>query len=178
MTLSPRHQIFADAILRGSSQTDAAIEAGYSERSAYNQANRLMKNDEVIAYIAERRTAASERAEVTIADVVRNLSAIAFSDLRDAVTWTKHGTLTFVASEDLPDAAAAAVKKIRVTDKGMSLEMHDKLSATVRIGEHLGMWPKTVRIEDYRKEAQAAADALGIDVEEVLAEAKKLTGTT
>ena len=48
-------------------------------------------------------------------------------------------------------------------------------AALVKLGEHAGMWPKTISVYDYREQAQRAADALGIDVEEVLIEAKRLT---
>ncbi len=48
-------------------------------------------------------------------------------------------------------------------------------AALVSLGKHLGMWPNKISVYDYRETAQRVADELGLDVEDVLAEAKRLT---
>ena len=75
--LSPRRLAFAKEYVKLGVGTVAAKNAGYSENSAYNEANRLLKNDDVIAEI-ERIRAKAERAEtVTRAYVVAGLQDIA-----------------------------------------------------------------------------------------------------
>jgi phage terminase small subunit len=52
MELAPRMMIFVTEYLKnGNNATQAAISAGYSERSAYSQASRLLKSDEVQQYL-------------------------------------------------------------------------------------------------------------------------------
>ena len=54
-TLNPRQQKFVNYVSSSPSATRAAILAGYAERSAGNQAHRLMQNAEVLRRLAELR---------------------------------------------------------------------------------------------------------------------------
>lgn len=55
LAMNPMRKAFADAwIENGGNATQAAKKAGYSERSAYSQGQRLLKDSEVSAYIASR----------------------------------------------------------------------------------------------------------------------------
>ena len=75
--LSPRRLAFAKEYVRLGIGTIAAKNAGYSENSAYNEANRLLKNDDVVAEI-ERIRAKAERADtVTRAYVIAGLQELA-----------------------------------------------------------------------------------------------------
>jgi len=65
MTITPKQQRFADEYLIDLNATQAAIRAGYSERSAEQQGNRLLGNDKVAAYIAEAQADRSERTDIT-----------------------------------------------------------------------------------------------------------------
>lgn len=53
--------------------TQAAIRAGYGEKSAGNQAHRLMKNDEVLARVRELQAEKVERLCITTDNVVLRL---------------------------------------------------------------------------------------------------------
>lgn len=59
MPLTSKKQRFADAKLAGASNRDAAIQAGYSAATASPAGARLVKDSDVIAYIAraKRKTA-------------------------------------------------------------------------------------------------------------------------
>ena len=54
MALTARDKMFGDYIAAGKTQTEAAILAGYSKRSARNTGSRKMKNDELRQYIRAR----------------------------------------------------------------------------------------------------------------------------
>ena len=54
MSLSPQQKAFADFYIESGNATKSAKKAGYSERSAYSQGQRLLKHAEVSAYIAEK----------------------------------------------------------------------------------------------------------------------------
>lgn len=51
--MTDQMKVFAIEYVKTGNMTQAAINAGYSETSAYNQGSRLMKNDEVARYVSE-----------------------------------------------------------------------------------------------------------------------------
>lgn len=57
MALTGKKRVFADAVLAGRSNKDAAIEAGYSAATASAAGSRLVKELPVAAYITSRRAA-------------------------------------------------------------------------------------------------------------------------
>jgi len=60
MALTAKKKLFADAVLAGSSNRDAAIKAGYSPATASPAGSRLVKDKEVAAYLAAHRAAAEK----------------------------------------------------------------------------------------------------------------------
>ena len=61
--------------------SQAALWAGYSPRTAPQQSPRLLKNVDVQAAIATQQSQQLEAVEVRIEDVLRDLKAIAHTDL-------------------------------------------------------------------------------------------------
>ena len=57
MALTGKKKAFADAVLAGKSNRDAAIEAGYSPASASAAGSRLVKDKDVEAYLVKHRAA-------------------------------------------------------------------------------------------------------------------------
>lgn len=57
MALTGKKQAFADAVLAGKSNRDAAIIAGYSEKTASAAGSRLVKDHAIAAFIAAARSA-------------------------------------------------------------------------------------------------------------------------
>lgn len=79
--LKPQYQLFADAYLKLFNETKAAIAAGFAERSAGNQGYRLMKRDDVRAYIDARM----KESAMSATEVLRHLADIARGDFDDLV---------------------------------------------------------------------------------------------
>lgn len=52
--LSPKQMIFVQEYMRSGNGKQAAIAAGYSERSAESQASRMLKNDKVKQYLDKK----------------------------------------------------------------------------------------------------------------------------
>jgi len=65
MTMTPKQARFADEYLIDLNATQAAIRAGYSEKTAEQQGNRLLGNAKVAVYIASQQAKRSERTEIT-----------------------------------------------------------------------------------------------------------------
>ena len=81
--LNDRQRAFVEAHVKlgGLNQAQAAVEAGYSAKTAYSQASRLLKNVKVAAAVKEKQTKKAERIEertaVDASWVVSNLVEVA-----------------------------------------------------------------------------------------------------
>jgi phage terminase small subunit len=64
-TLNEKQKAFCREYILDFNQTKAAIRAGYSKRSADRIGSRLMRKDEVKAYVAELKQIAADKAEIT-----------------------------------------------------------------------------------------------------------------
>ena len=64
--------------------SQAAIRAGYSEKTAYSAGQRLLKHVEVSSELEAAQKELSVRSEVTVDMVVEELGAIAFSETESA----------------------------------------------------------------------------------------------
>ena len=64
-TLNEKQKAFCREYIIDFNQTQAAIRAGYSKRSADRIGSRLMRKDEVKAYVAEIKQIAADKAEIT-----------------------------------------------------------------------------------------------------------------
>lgn len=74
--LKLREQLFADWYIKLMHETDAAIKAGYSPRSAHVIACRLLKKDKIQAYIAHRKTQLEEVLGLNKATVIQDFQTI------------------------------------------------------------------------------------------------------
>jgi phage terminase small subunit len=63
--LNAKQLRFVEEYLTDLNATQAAIRAGYSEKTAYSQGQRLLKHVEISRLIAESREATSERLQIT-----------------------------------------------------------------------------------------------------------------
>lgn len=158
MALNAKQARFVEEYLIDLNATQAAIRAGYSENSAYSQAHDLLKKPEIETAIQEAQKRRSERTQVTQDMVVDELRKIGFSDIRKVAAWGERPVLEdlhedddlrtypveLIASENIDDDTAAAVSEVSLTAQGVKVKMHDKRSALVDLGKHLGMFVQRV----------------------------------
>lgn len=142
----PREERYAQERAKGATQIKAFTTAGFPPDDGH--ASRLNSKPEVKARIAELSAAAAERAEITQADVLRELAKIGFSDIRKL--FTPGGNLLPI--HDLDDDTAACLSSIEVVTRKApggeeaevehvaKLKLWDKKGALVDIGKHLGMF--------------------------------------
>src|SRR4051812_15945223 len=108
MPLNDRQRRFVAEYLLYLNATQAAVRAGYSARSAYSTGERMLRNAEVAAAIAEVQAARSRRTEVTADRVVLELARVAFGDPRRVMSWGPGG-MRLRPSAELADEEAAIV---------------------------------------------------------------------
>lgn len=86
MELTPKQQLFVDEYVKDRNGTQAAIRAGYSAKTAQEQSSRLLSNVMVSAEVRRRTELASKTADITKADLLKELSKGAFHEL-DMANW-------------------------------------------------------------------------------------------
>lgn len=125
--------------------TQAAIRAGYSERTAYRIGAELLHKTSVAEAIAAGQAQRAQRMEITADRVVAELAKIAFADPRDLMEWGPDG-VKLKTSADLTEEQAASVAEVsEMTTKNgrtIRLKKHDKLKALELIGNHIGMFER------------------------------------
>ena len=81
--LTPKQERFCEEYLIDLNATQAAIRAGYSEKTAYSAGQRLLRNVEIQNRIAELKAERSKRTEITQDRVVKELAAMAFANVTE-----------------------------------------------------------------------------------------------
>jgi len=151
---NPKHERFAQELAKGQTPEAAYAAAGF--RPHRQNAHRLMTNDDIQERLAEILQRGAERAEITVERVMRELAKIGFADIRKAVRWGRSPgdkeaesanpnglgiyPVELVPSEQIDDDTAAAVAEVSLTQTGIKVKLHDKLSALEKIGKQLGMF--------------------------------------
>jgi phage terminase small subunit len=116
--LQPKQQRFVDEYLVDLNGTQAAIRAGYSPRTAQEQASRLLSNVMVAAAITAGRQAQSDRTGITADRVLQEIARLAFSDIRKL--FGPDGRLK--PMHELDDDTAAALGCVDVFEKHVAGE--------------------------------------------------------
>lgn len=80
MALNDKQLAFANEYLKDKNATQAAIRAGYAEKSAYNQGQRLMNNDEIQSYLAKRTKKAFDKVDISVENTLKGIKEIAEKD--------------------------------------------------------------------------------------------------
>lgn len=146
--LNDKQKRFVAEYLVDGNATQAAIRAGYSQKTAYSQGQRLLKHAEVATAIAKGQRRVADKLEITVERIAEELAKIGFSDLRKAFDGNR-----LLRPDEWPDDAAAAISSIEVVTRPIGegeveyvhkLKLWDKRAALVDLGKHLGMFVERV----------------------------------
>ena len=142
MPLARKKAVFVDEYLIDLNGAQAAIRAGYSTRTAREQAWRLLQEPAVADAVAQAQAERSRRTGVSADRVVRELARIAFADVRRTVSWGPGG-LVLLDSGDLDDDTAAAVSEVSESTQGrqrtVRVKLADKIAALRLLAAHVGV---------------------------------------
>lgn len=143
---------FCEEFLKDLNATQSAIRAGYSEDTAHSQGARLMRDVQVKAKIHRAMKRRSERTAITADRVLHEYAKIAFSDLRNLVSWGKDG-VELLDSDELAAEDAATVAEITATDtregKRIKVKQWSKLRALELLSRHLGLFEPSPESDPY-----------------------------
>ncbi|MGQ6231068.1 terminase small subunit [Serratia sp. IR-2025] len=81
--LTDKQELFAREFIKDLNASQAAIRAGYSEKSSRNQGARMMANDDILNRIAELKAERNEEVGINAAYVLRRLVEIDQMDAAD-----------------------------------------------------------------------------------------------
>lgn len=160
--LSEQRQRFVDEYLIDLNGTQAAIRAGYSVKTAQEQASRLLSNVMVQEAISKKMAERSKRTGVNQDRVVLELAKIAFVRMTDVVD--SNGRIRGDASDD--DLSCIESIKYKESDNefGGSVEREVKIASKMKalelLGKHLGMWNDKLDVNVTAPIVISGADAL------------------
>lgn len=145
--LTPKQRLFVAEYLKDLNATQAAIRAGYSEKTAHVQGPRLLDNVEVKSALNNAMDKRAEAVEVDAAYVLRRLHEMAEADIRDIYgddgellpvsewpdVWRK-GMISGIETNELFDGHGRDRVQIGHVRK---VKQVDKLSVLQTLGKHV-----------------------------------------
>ena len=139
-SLTAKQKRFVEEYLVDGNATQAAVRAGYSEKTARPMGAENLTKPAIREALAEAQKARSERTGITAAKVLQEYAHIAFADIRRIVEW-EGNKLTLKASRELSEADAASISEVSQSSNGdIRVKFHSKSSALDSIAKHLGMF--------------------------------------
>lgn len=146
--MTKKQELFVAEYLIDLNATQAAIRAGYSVKTANEQASRMLANVSIQQAIAKEMAERSKRTGVNQDRVVQELARIAFVNMTDVVD--DKGKIKKSSSEDDRSCIESIKYKKSSTDTGSTVEREvkigSKLKALELLGKHLGMWNDKVDV--------------------------------
>ena len=109
--LNEKQKQFVREYLIDLNATQAAIRAGYSEKTARSQGQRLLTHVDIAAAIKVAQDERIERTEITADRVLEELAKIGFSNMQDYIRTTGEGD-AFVDLSALTREQAAAISEV------------------------------------------------------------------
>lgn len=150
--LKAKQERFCQEYIKDCNGTQAAIRAGYSAKTAKQIASRLLTFVNVKARIDQLMTRAENKAVMSAADVLSELSLLGRTDMAQFVTVQKNGAIQVRPFDTLPPSASRCIRKIKqktvrkmdaLNPEGAPLEecttefeLWDKVAALDKLGRH------------------------------------------
>lgn len=158
-SLSNNQKLFCQEYLKlGMNGTQAYLNVYKTckkEETAMASASRLLRNVKVKEYIEELQSKVEEKAIVSIEDIVKELTAIAFTDrtkISKMVTKEKqleettlvYKAVDFPDTDTLDNETKKVIAGYKQTQSGLAVETYDKMKALELLGKYLGMFKDEV----------------------------------
>lgn len=123
-----RQQTFVLEYLKDLNATQAAIRAGYSQKTAGQMGERLLKNVEIAQAVGAKAEKKLDKLEVTTDRIIAEYAKIAFVDMREVVKVAAQA-VSIEDSINWPEHVAGAVAEVSEGKDGLKIKMHSKVAA-------------------------------------------------
>jgi phage terminase small subunit len=149
--LNPRRERFCHEYLIDLNQTQAAIRAGYSPKTASEQAYDFLKNLQIQARISELKKEREDRTEITADRVLQQYCDIADYRIEDVMDFDGEECI-FKPMKEWPRSARAAISSVKQTSETrrigkeeiktvkIEFKVDDRLRALDAMAKHLGLF--------------------------------------
>ena len=157
--LNEKQKRFCEEYIIDLNATQAAIRAGYSEKTAKQIGNENLTKPNLQEYIQDLIQERSNRTEITADKVLKELAHIAFDDIKNYLAYKTvktvvgkddNGTdiIDYKTVIDLHDSNTIDTRSISEVQQGpngqFKFKMYCKDNALVQLGKHLGMFTERV----------------------------------
>ena len=158
MKLTAKQKRFVDEYLVDFNATQAAIRAGYSEKTANTIGAQNLAKLSIQAEISRRQKDLQRRTEVTQERVVIELARVAFADATDYVQVETRiinrgevkVPIELAVHKETAELSAdqrAAIASIKQGANGVEIKLHDKIKALELLGRHIGMFNDKLEVK-------------------------------
>ena len=137
--LTPKQARFVEEYLFDLNAAQAAIRAGYRADNARSIGFENLTKPDIREAIEAAQRERSARTGVTADRVVQEIARVAFSSLRDVMTWGPASVQVRPDGEITPEAAAA-IAEIAETNTGVKVKLHNKVAALEQLAKHVGLY--------------------------------------
>lgn len=167
-SLTQKQKRFVEEYLCDLNATQAAIRAGYSEKTARQIAKENLTKPYIQEAVAKAIQERSERTKVTADEVVEQLAKIAFADITEFVKFgrrevpvmgafgpvyeetedgKKHPVMKEVNYVDFKESGqvdGTIISEVKQGKDGSSVKLNDRMRALESLGRHLGMFKDNI----------------------------------
>lgn len=166
MALSKREAIFVLEYVKRPNATRAAIEAGYSAKSAGQIGYQLLQKPSISEAIAREEHQRLARLGIDADAIIEEVAAIAFSKLDDFADWGP-GRFELKESSEIDARAVQSITQKEITlsnEHGettkieQGIKTHDKLAALKMLGSRIGVFA------DRKEISGPGGDAVQVEV--------------
>ena len=162
-TLTDKQLKFCNEYLIDFNGKQAAIRAGYAEKTADITASKLLRVSKVKEYLDSRKKEIVKASDISIQKVLNELAKIAFSNITDFIK-VKGDEISLTDWTLLSKEQTACIESVSQTKEGYRLKLYNKPQALEMIGRHLGMFLEMVKdnpneIPEFVSHSDAELDA-------------------
>jgi len=165
MGLTNKQRVFVEEYLHSFNATEAALKAGYSERTAYSIGHENLRKPEIASFIKERineKTMQADEVLLRLSDQARGLPVECLR-APSVLGWT-------VDFEKLKELGLThLIKKLTYDDDGnlKTVDFYNAQRALELLGKHRQLFVERIKHEDWRTEAIEAIKRREIGFEEL-----------
>lgn len=167
--LTLNQQRFVEHYLLHGIGSHAYVAAGFRAANAATAeacASRMLRVPKVAAVIAWARAKRAEKIGISRQRILDELAALAFSRMPRVANW-KPGDMRLVPSDELDDVDAAAVKKVKQTEKILKTTTRSLGKGKGSVTEMLMSREQEIETHDKTRSLHKLAEIMGVTAEEL-----------
>lgn len=154
--LTLKQEQFCQEFSKDWNGTQAAIRAGYSQKTANEQAARLLAKVSIQERVAQLQVEARKQTEITRGEVLGVLASILRSDVPDY--FEENGKLKDFSN--LTPVQRKAIESVKISKSGVDFKLPSKIQAAVTVNKMLGYDAATDFNVQLQNMDEAALDAI------------------